>query len=119
MSVVRIALGYRTAIEYAGRKTNQFDGGCAPPNPAPLAAASREFVGVDLTAAMVEKAAAIAGEAGLSNARASRSRTRFVPPLRRTRSTSCLALHHMPDPRAAVREMARFLRPAPVSASST
>ena len=33
------ALGYRTPNEYAGRKTNRFDGGCAPPNPAPLAAA--------------------------------------------------------------------------------
>ena len=34
------ALGYQTPSEYAGRKTNRFDGGCAPPNPAPLAAAS-------------------------------------------------------------------------------
>ena len=33
------ALGYRTPNEYAGRRTNRFDGGCAPPNPAPLAAA--------------------------------------------------------------------------------
>jgi putative transposase len=33
------ALGYRTPSDYAGRKTNRFDGGCAPPNPAPLAAA--------------------------------------------------------------------------------
>ncbi len=33
------ALGYRTPNEYAYRKTNRFDGGCAPPNPAPLAAA--------------------------------------------------------------------------------
>ena len=33
------ALGYRTPNEYAGTKTNRFDGGCAPPNPAPLAAA--------------------------------------------------------------------------------
>src|SRR6476660_6723357 len=33
------ALGYRTPNEYAERKTNRFDGGCAPPNPAPLAAA--------------------------------------------------------------------------------
>lgn len=34
------ALGYRTPSEYAdGIKANQFDGGCAPPNPAPLAAA--------------------------------------------------------------------------------
>ena len=33
------SLGYQTPSEYAGRKTNRFDGGCAPPNPAPLAAA--------------------------------------------------------------------------------
>ena len=33
------ALGYRTPNEYAESKTNGFDGGCAPPNPAPLAAA--------------------------------------------------------------------------------
>lgn len=33
------ALGYRTRNEYAESKTNGFDGGCAPPNPAPLAAA--------------------------------------------------------------------------------
>jgi putative transposase len=33
------ALGYRTPNEYAGSRTNRFDGGCAPPNPAPLAAA--------------------------------------------------------------------------------
>jgi putative transposase len=33
------ALGYRTPSEYARSRTNQFDGGCAPPNPAPLAAA--------------------------------------------------------------------------------
>ena len=33
------ALGYRTPNEYAGTQINRFDGGCAPPNPAPLAAA--------------------------------------------------------------------------------
>ncbi|MGB7838215.1 MAG: integrase core domain-containing protein [Terrimicrobiaceae bacterium] len=33
------SLGYRTPSEYAGSRTNRFDGGCAPPNPAPLAAA--------------------------------------------------------------------------------
>jgi transposase InsO family protein len=32
------SLGYRTPSEYAAQ-TNQSDGGCAPPNPAPLAAA--------------------------------------------------------------------------------
>jgi len=33
------SLGYQTPEEYAARQTNQFDGGGAPPNPAPLAAA--------------------------------------------------------------------------------
>ena len=33
------SLGYQTPEEYAARQTNQFVGGCAPPNPAPLAAA--------------------------------------------------------------------------------
>jgi transposase InsO family protein len=33
------SLGYLTPKEYAERQTNQTDGGCAPPNPAPLAAA--------------------------------------------------------------------------------
>ena len=34
-----ISLGYQTPSDYAERKTNRFDGGCAPPNPGPLAAA--------------------------------------------------------------------------------
>ena len=33
------ALGYRTPNQYAQELANQFAGGCAPPNPAPLAAA--------------------------------------------------------------------------------
>ena len=33
------SLGYRTPSEYAAASANQFAGGCAPPNPAPLAAA--------------------------------------------------------------------------------
>lgn len=33
------SLGYLTPEEYAKSQSNQFDGGCAPPNPAPLAAA--------------------------------------------------------------------------------
>ena len=33
------SLGYRTPAEYAAQKTKRSDGGCAPPNPAPLAAA--------------------------------------------------------------------------------
>ena len=33
------SLGYLTPMEYAEKKTNTVDGGYAPPNPAPLAAA--------------------------------------------------------------------------------
>lgn len=33
------SLGYRTPEEYVREETNRVDGGCAPPNPAPLAAA--------------------------------------------------------------------------------
>src|SRR5262245_14658010 len=73
----------------------------------------REIVGLDLTPAMVEMAAAIAREAGLANARFEVSDALRLPfetnalDLVLTR----LALHHMPDPGAAVREMARVLRP--------
>ena len=33
------SLGYQSPNEYACRRMNRFDGGCAPPNPAPLTAA--------------------------------------------------------------------------------
>jgi SAM-dependent methyltransferase len=72
----------------------------------------REFVGVDLTPAMVEKASAIAREAGLANARFEVGDALRLPfekdsfDLVLTR----LALHHMPDAGAAVAEMARVLR---------
>jgi ubiquinone/menaquinone biosynthesis C-methylase UbiE len=68
----------------------------------------REFIGVDLTPAMIEKAVAITREAGLSNARfevADALRLPFEPNTLDLVLTR-LALHHMPDPRAAVREMA-------------
>jgi SAM-dependent methyltransferase len=74
----------------------------------------REIVGVDLTPAMVEKAAAIARDSGLANESFEVANALRLPfeenafDLVVTR----LALHHMPDPRAAVREMARVLRPA-------
>src|SRR5262245_34628963 len=73
----------------------------------------RAFIGVDLTPAMVARAAAIAREVGLANARFEVANALQLPfeagalDLVITR----LALHHMPDPRAAVREMARVLRP--------
>ena len=73
----------------------------------------REFVGVDLTPAMVEKATAIAREAGLSNVRFDVADALRLPFEANAVDLvlSRLALHHMPDPGAAVREMARVLRP--------
>ena len=73
----------------------------------------REFVGVDLTPAMVEKATAIAREAGLSNVRFDVADALRLPFEANALDLvlSRLALHHMLDPGAAVREMARVLRP--------
>jgi SAM-dependent methyltransferase len=71
-----------------------------------------EFVGVDLTPAMVERAGAIAREAGLANARFQVADALALPfesgsfDLAVTR----LALHHMPDVPGVVREMARITR---------
>src|SRR5262249_33482942 len=73
----------------------------------------REIVGVDLTPAMVKKAVAIAREAGVSNESfevADALRLPFAANALALVLTR-LALHHMPDPHAAVREMARVLRP--------
>jgi ubiquinone/menaquinone biosynthesis C-methylase UbiE len=73
----------------------------------------REIVGVDLTPAMVNKAVVVDREAGISNAQFEVADALRLPfhadalDLVLTR----LALHHMPDPRAAVREIARVLRP--------
>jgi len=73
----------------------------------------REIVGVDITPAMIEKAVAIAREAGISNESFEVADALRLPfganalDLVLTR----LALHHMPDPQAAVREMARVLCP--------
>ena len=39
------SLGYRTPSEYACRGTNQFDGGCAPPNQTPRRSPRRAFRG--------------------------------------------------------------------------
>lgn len=72
-----------------------------------------EFTGVDLTPAMVERAAALAREAGLANARFRVGDALALPfePGTFDIVLTRLALHHMPDPRRAIREMARVLRP--------
>jgi SAM-dependent methyltransferase len=73
----------------------------------------REYVGVDLTPAMVEKATAIAREVSLRNARFQVADAFRLPFEANTFDLvlTRLALHHLPDPRPAVREMARVLRP--------
>ena len=72
----------------------------------------REIVGVDLTPAMVKKAAAIAREATLSNECFEVADALRLPFAANALDlvVTRLALHHMPDPSAAVREMARVLR---------
>ena len=81
----------------------------------------RVYVGVDLTPAMVDKAAAIAREVGITNARFEIADALRLPFEANTFDLvlTRLALHHLPDPRRAVHEMARVLRPGAVSASST
>ena len=73
----------------------------------------RDYIGVDLTPAMVERAAATAHEVGLSNARFEIADA-FRLPFEATAFDlvlTRLALHHLPDPSAAVQEMTRVLRP--------
>jgi SAM-dependent methyltransferase len=72
-----------------------------------------EYVGVDLTPAMVNKAGAIVHEAGIRNARFEIADALRLPFEANTFDLvlTRLALHHMPDPRRAVQEMARVLRP--------
>jgi ubiquinone/menaquinone biosynthesis C-methylase UbiE len=73
----------------------------------------REYVGVDLTPAMVDKAGAIAREVGIANAQFEIAYALRLPFEANTFDLvlTRLALHHMPDPRRAVQEMARVLRP--------
>jgi SAM-dependent methyltransferase len=73
----------------------------------------RDYIGVDLTPAMVERAAAKAREVGLSNAHFEVADAFRLPFAADTFDLvlTRLALHHLPDPSAAVREMARVLRP--------
>jgi SAM-dependent methyltransferase len=73
----------------------------------------REFVGVDLTPAMVERARALAREAGVENARFEVADALALPFAAGTFDLGLtrLALHHFPDPAAALSEIARVVRP--------
>jgi SAM-dependent methyltransferase len=73
----------------------------------------REYVGVDLTPAMVEKASAITRDAGITNAQFEIGDAFRLPFEANTFDLvlNRLALHHMPDPGRALQEMARVLRP--------
>jgi SAM-dependent methyltransferase len=103
---------FLAAVEPHGDE-RALDVGCGPGLLArAFAPRVREFVGVDLTPAMVEKARAIARETGLANAHFQVADALKLPfetgsfDLALTR----LALHHMPDVRGVVREMARVTR---------
>ena len=73
----------------------------------------REYVGVDLTPAMVAKAADIARAAGIANARFEVGDALALPfeAASFDLALSRLALHHMSDPRRAIQQMARALQP--------
>jgi len=73
----------------------------------------REYVGVDLTPAMVDKAGALTRDAGITNARFEIADALRLPFEANTFDLvlTRLALHHMPDPYRAVQEMSRVLRP--------
>ena len=90
------------------------DVGCGPELLAKaFAPRVREYVGVDLTPAMVAKAADIARAAGIANARFEVGDALALPfePASFDLALSRLALHHMSDPRGAIQQMARALRP--------
>jgi ubiquinone/menaquinone biosynthesis C-methylase UbiE len=96
------------------REERALDVGCGPGLLAKaLAPLVGSFVGVDMTAAMIEKARRIAADAGLQNARFEVGDATALPfpdgafDLAVTR----LALHHMAEPGRALGEMARVLAP--------
>jgi ubiquinone/menaquinone biosynthesis C-methylase UbiE len=78
-----------------------------------LAPAVGSFVGVDVTAAMIDKARQIAAEAQLTNARfeIADAVTLPFPDAAFNLVVTRLALHHMADPARALAEMARVLAP--------
>lgn len=77
-----------------------------------LAAGAREVVGCDLTPEMLDKARSRAAAAGLTNVRFVPARAEALPfpDCAFDAVVSRSAVHHFPDPAAALREMARVVR---------
>lgn len=78
-----------------------------------LAKRGGDVVGCDVTPAMLEKATARAGKAGLGNARFVPGRAEALPFENEYFDVvvSRSAVHHFSDPAAVIREMARVLKP--------
>lgn len=90
------------------------DVACGPGTFTLVLARKVQFVyGVDLTSAMLEQAAAAAAAAQLSNLRFHTADAAALPfaAARFDLAVCGYSLHHMPDPAAAVAEMARVVRP--------
>lgn len=90
------------------------DLGCGPGHTAlALAARGCEVVGLDLAAPMLDHARRLAAERGLQSVRFERGDVEALPHPRGAfdRVTSRFSAHHYPEPQAALREVARVLRP--------
>ena len=90
------------------------DIGCGPGHTALLfATRAREVVALDPTQAMLDQATALADERGISNLSVERASAEAIPFPDDSfdRVTSRQSAHHYPDVRAALREVARVLRP--------
>jgi len=101
------------ALDASGRE-RVLDLGCGPGHTA-LAVAPRvaEVVAYDLTEAMLEQARRLAAERGLANVRFERGDAARLPfpDAAFERVTSRLSAHHVADPAAMLREVARVLVP--------
>jgi len=90
------------------------DVGCGPGHSTlPLGFGAREVVGLDLTAAMVREATALAQERRATNVRYQRGDVEAMtfPDASFDVATCRVSAHHYPDPRRALAELRRVLRP--------
>jgi SAM-dependent methyltransferase len=90
------------------------DACCGPGNlTASFAPHVKEYIGIDFTPAMLQKATARAAQNGLSNTRFEHHDALALgfPTGTFDIVVNRFSLHHMPDPAAAIREWARVLKP--------